>query len=131
VKLTTDFNQYEFRCSHCAKDGIDLQFVLKLQQLRDIIGKPIYISSGYRCAKHPIEMAKLKDSPRRTTGTHVLGIASDIYCPDLPFSSFVRTIKECNLFTGIGVDKQRHFVHVDTRNRQLTWRYLDGKPVYA
>lgn len=131
MKLTTDFDSSEFKCSHCAKDGIDLQFVLKLQQLRDKIGKPIYVTSGYRCAKHPIEMEKHRENPRRTTGTHVLGIASDITCPDIPFNDFIRAIKECTWFSGIGIDKQRHFVHVDTKARQLTWRYLDGRPIYA
>ena len=129
--ITKNFNRYEFRCFHCATEGIDLAFVVKLQELREVVEHPIYILSGYRCAKHPIEMAKYDINPRRTTGTHVLGIASDICCPDLSLSNFAAIIQSSGIFTGVGVDKQRNFVHVDTKNRQLVWTYKNGRPVYG
>jgi hypothetical protein len=45
-----------------------------LQWIRNSLGSPIFISSGYRCVKHPVEQEK--DKP----GEHTLGMAIDIIC---------------------------------------------------
>jgi len=45
-----------------------------LQVIRDFHAKPLFISSGYRCVKHPVET--MKDRP----GEHTFGMAVDIIC---------------------------------------------------
>jgi hypothetical protein len=45
-----------------------------LQKLRDAYGKPMTITSGYRCENHPIEAKKAKG------GYHTKGIACDVSC---------------------------------------------------
>lgn len=45
-----------------------------LQQVRDDYAKPIFISSGFRSIKHPVE--QMKDKP----GEHTKGMAVDIIC---------------------------------------------------
>lgn len=45
-----------------------------LDNMREEIGKPIFVSSGYRCANHPIEAMK------ETPGEHSEGMAVDIIC---------------------------------------------------
>jgi len=51
--LTPNFKVREFAC----KDGtdkllIDLELLAILQLVRDIMGEPFYINSGYRTEKH-------------------------------------------------------------------------------
>lgn len=56
VKLSKDFHDYEFFCP-CGKCEAKRQIIVrispilvaKLQQLRDRVGEPIYITSGVRC----------------------------------------------------------------------------------
>ena len=129
--LTDNFSRYEFKCHHCAREGVDLQLVIKLQILRDTINRPIIVTSGYRCHDHPIEAAKYYEDPKRTPGGHELGFAADIRGLDILFEDFVYAVQTSNLFTGIGVDRERHFVHVDIKNREAAWTYHKGKPVYA
>ena len=52
------FNQHEFTCSHTGKCDMDVIFIAKLNQLREMYGKPLTISSGYRDATHPVEAVK-------------------------------------------------------------------------
>jgi len=45
-----------------------------LQEIRDLHARPMFISSGYRCEKHPVE--SMKELP----GEHTYGLAVDIIC---------------------------------------------------
>ncbi len=67
-----NFHIDEFRCQHCGKDGIDMDFARTIDKLRDDVGFPLIISSGYRCAEHPIEARKEKP------GAHTTGRAVDL-----------------------------------------------------
>lgn len=58
---------------------MDMTFILKLQTLRNLIGKPLVITSGYRCAKHNAEVGGEPDS------AHLYGWAADIQTPDHKF----------------------------------------------
>ncbi|MFZ7134357.1 MAG: D-Ala-D-Ala carboxypeptidase family metallohydrolase [Eubacteriales bacterium] len=51
-QLTKNFNEKEFACPCCGKTVINMDIVNKLQKLRDFIGFPIVITSGYRCDKY-------------------------------------------------------------------------------
>lgn len=109
--LTADFRASEFACRHCGKSGIKLELVERLQELRDAIGRPITITSGYRCAEHPIEKAK-GPGPRR----HVEGIAADIYVRGMPlFELYSTVVKRFPAFHGIGVNPSQNFIHLDIR----------------
>lgn len=55
-----------------------------LQSIRDLYGKPIYISSGYRCKAHPVEAMKY------STGEHTLGMAVDIICHGVQALDIIR-----------------------------------------
>ena len=69
-----NFKEDEFKCSHCGACEMREEFIAMLQLLRKGYGKPMFISSGYRCANHPIET--IKDKP----GEHTEGLAADIIC---------------------------------------------------
>ena len=53
-----NFKLEEFSCKHCGKNEINHKLIDKLQLLRDDLGFPLVISSGYRCPEHPIEAKK-------------------------------------------------------------------------
>jgi hypothetical protein len=55
TKLSTNFGSHEFDCKGkgcCSTTFIDEQLVSYLQKIRNHFGKPITISSAYRCATH-------------------------------------------------------------------------------
>ena len=48
--LSRDFSRYEIQCScGCDAKWISPELIEKLQHVRDIIGKPMTITSGVRC----------------------------------------------------------------------------------
>lgn len=69
-----NFESSEFACTHCGKCDMHPRLILILQTMRDQLQKPIFISSGYRCAEHPVEA--MKDKP----GEHTKGLAVDVIC---------------------------------------------------
>ncbi len=77
---TIDWTQYanfsakELACKHCGAEGITADMMEILQSIRTEFDKPIFINSGYRCVKHPVEQEK------STPGEHTHGMAVDIIC---------------------------------------------------
>ena len=75
-----DFNDYpnftrdELKCKYTDECEMHPLTMSVLQGLRYGIAKPIFISSGYRSVKHPVEADK--DKP----GEHTMGMAVDIIC---------------------------------------------------
>ncbi|WP_325436288.1 D-Ala-D-Ala carboxypeptidase family metallohydrolase [Pseudomonas nitroreducens] len=71
-----NFSYAELRCKcgRCSSDGreMDPAFMAELQKLRDLYGKPMTISSAYRCPKHPVEAKKAQP------GEHTTGLAVDV-----------------------------------------------------
>ena len=72
TKLSANFNSDEFKCPCCGKINISTMLIDKLQQLRDLINKPIIITSGYRCPAYNKKIGGYSHSP------HLTGEASDI-----------------------------------------------------
>jgi len=119
-RMTRNFTAGEFVCQHCGAEGIKPSFVEQLQRLRDYIGQPIRITSGYRCRQHPVEAAKA------VPGRHTEGIAADITGPPLP--EIWRALRHFPEFTGVGVSLTGNFIHLDTRAlpagvRRTRWAY--------
>ena len=55
----------EFRCKHCGmlpKHGMNTVLMERLDKLRSMYGKPIYVSCGYRCPSHNAEVGGVSDS---------------------------------------------------------------------
>lgn len=117
-----NFKATEFQCSHCGADGIREEVVAKLQVMRTAYGKPMKITSGYRCPQHPIEAKK------STPGAHALGLAADIGVEGAEAHKILSLAFKQG-FTGIGVQQKGtgRFIHVDIRNGELpgptVWSY--------
>lgn len=71
--LSKNFDSSEFRCSHCKRlDLLDPKLIRVLQRIRDAIGKPLPIVSGYRCWIHNKAVGGYAYSQ------HMFGRAADI-----------------------------------------------------
>lgn len=122
MRLSPNFTTEEFRCRcGCGQLIVDARLVLGLQQMREVLGVPVRILSGYRCQKHNLAVGGAADSH------HVSGRASDISGADL-----VEMRRQALLipqFKGIGLDRARGFLHVDVRDSSqvVEWSYVDGK----
>jgi len=70
------YSELRCRCGHCDSTGreMDTAFMAQLQRLREAFGRPMPLSSAYRCPRHPIEASKA------TPGEHCDGLAVDVLC---------------------------------------------------
>jgi hypothetical protein len=88
-----------------------------LQNIRNHFGKPVNISSGYRCATHN------KNIGGATGSKHSKGQAADIYINGVAPAEIAKYAESIGIL-GIGLyetDKDGHFVHVDTRTSKSFW----------
>ena len=117
-----NFSVKEFICSHCGGEGVQPALLDKLQAMRTEYGKPMRITSGYRCPQHPVEAKK--SSP----GAHALGLAADIAAEGAE-AHRILSLAFKHGFTGVGVQQKGtgRFIHVDVRSGQLptpsVWSY--------
>ena len=119
--LYPNFSKKEFDCTHCGANQMTPAFMEKLQALRSIYGKPMRVTSGFRCAQHPIEAKKAKP------GAHASGCACDIGVEGREAYQLLRFAFELG-FTGIGVNQKAgsRFIHLDTLEggpRPNVWSY--------
>ncbi len=111
------FRLEEFNCTHTNKNEMDHEFLVKLDELRERVGFPFIITSGYRDATHPAEARKKEPG----TGTHCQGIAADIAVSN----GFERmNIVHEAIKMGFSIGVARTFVHVDDRKTTpVMWTY--------
>jgi uncharacterized protein YcbK (DUF882 family) len=96
------FNESEFK----EFSKMDSNLLEKLDNLREVYGYPIKLTSTYRSPDHPIEAKKSKP------GEHAYGAAVDIACVggEATFK-LVKAAIEVG-FTRIGISRKNNFVHV-------------------
>lgn len=126
TQLTKSFSLEEFTCG----DGtaIPAEFLTNvkilaenLQVLRDYIGVPILITSGYRTALYN------KKVSGKTQSQHLTASAADIstkkHSPRQLHSIIEKLIKDKRMKQG-GLGLYRSFVHYDIRGRRSRWYEL-------
>lgn len=122
-QLTKNFHRKEFDC----KDGTKvpeqyksnlIKLATNLQVLRDHLGKPIVINSGYRSPKHNANVGGAKNSQ------HLLATASDIRVAGLTSKELhtiiLQLIKAGKMHNG-GVGLYPNFLHYDVRSTPARW----------
>ena len=118
------FKITEFACKcGCGTNKIDPEFVEKLDELRGRYGRPLIVSSGYRCPSH-----NAKVSSTGLTGPHTTGRAVDFAVARLEAYALIRY---ATTFTGIGVNQKggARFIHLDdlpdapNQPRPTVWSY--------
>ena len=118
-----NFSRQEMSCKcGCNSEGIQPALMDKLQELRTAYGKPMRITSGYRCPKHPVEASK------SVPGAHALGLAADIGVQGAEAHKVLELALKHG-FSGIGVQQKGsgRFIHVDVATTELprptVWSY--------
>ena len=123
-QLTKNFNLSEFRC----RDGSDVPDELmqnaqclaeNLQVLRDNLGKPIHVISGYRSPKYNRKIGGARRSQ------HMSAKAGDIKIKGMTPKEVKEAIEELiskgEMVQG-GVGLYTTFVHYDVRGRKARWK---------
>ena len=108
-----NFTREELQCPCCGDCKIDPEAGAKLQKLRDILGFPLQISSGYRCEDHNMVL--------KGGSTHPKGIAFDIKTTPLTPKQKHSLIKEGSQIFG-AVGAYNSHVHFDDRKtKEAFW----------
>jgi len=114
IRVSKNFKLKEFQC----KDGsnqvvLDSQLLNKLQELRDLLNKPIIINSAYRNKEYNKKVGGAANSQ------HLFGRAVDIKVNGMDPHEVAR-VAEVIRFGGIGIYPS--FVHLDTRPGRARWK---------
>ena len=110
---TKNFSDAELRCKcGCGKNEMDVDFLIKLQAVRDELDRPMTVTSGYRCPKHNIAISATKSA----TGPHTTGHAVDIQCSGKEAHSLIELALGYGM-SGVGImqrgDHASRFLHLD------------------
>ncbi len=127
-KTVSKFFTYEgdpmLACPCCGDKGMALVFLRKLDKIREEYGKPMIVSSGYRCAKYNASM-----SSTGFCGPHTTGRAVDICVSRGDALSLVKIALD-NGITGLGVNQKgsynKRIIHLDDLSgnvRPWIWSY--------
>ncbi len=116
--LTKNFSKIEYACKcGCGRDDIKQELAIKIQQVRDIIGRSIVINSGIRCAKHNGNIGASE------TSSHIGGWAADLGYKGAR-ERYELIYAAIRVFDRIGIAKT--FIHVDidaNKTAEVVWIY--------
>jgi len=121
--LTEHFSHKEMACKCCGECRVDGVFMSILEDIRVKYGKPMIVSSGYRCPKHNESV-----SETGAKGPHTTGKAVDIAIGGKSAYNLLKAVMEDNRITGIGIKQSgsSRFIHLDIlegATRPWCWTY--------
>jgi uncharacterized protein YcbK (DUF882 family) len=88
------------------------------QMIRDEIGAPMRVNSGYRCPDYNKKIGGASQS------LHVKGMAADLACDAVPAEEVADTIEglmKQHLIPNGGLGRYNTFTHVDIRHTPARW----------
>ena len=118
--LSANFSLREMQCKcGCAAPvGVvkNLQVLAQArQQLRDLAGGPLVVTSGYRCPAHNARVGGAKFSQ------HMQGVAADVWSKTLTPNELAELAEQVPAFANGGIGKYSRWIHVDVRNGRARW----------
>jgi zinc D-Ala-D-Ala carboxypeptidase len=115
------------KCGNCKSTGheMNIDFMRKMDALREQLGFPLPVSSAYRCPAHNVAV-----SMSGMNGPHTTGHAIDIAVSREQALKLVNAALNMG-FTGIGINQkgESRFIHLDTLEagdgfpRPTIWSY--------
>ena len=130
TRLSANFTVSEFVRSGERYARIDPGLIVLLQALRESLGRPVQVTSGYRSWKYNQDLyARLirEGKTERTTPTrspHTHGIAADIRVDGVTGLELAkRAIDVFGRDMGLGIGMRNHTIHVDARPTWAIWTY--------
>ena len=118
------FSEIELACHHCGINECKQSLVDVLEAFRAIVGKPVIVSSAYRCPQHNAEAGGAGRSE------HVEGLAADIRVEGMTATRLEALARKIPAIRGIGRNDHQEYIHVDVRPTLTLarWCYApDGK----
>jgi len=98
--------------------------MVKLEQIREYWGKPMLLSSAYRCPDHNKNVSSTGEN-----GPHTTGKAVDILCYGNDALELINLVTDVGI-NGLGISQKgafsSRFIHIDgieTGNRPWAWTY--------
>ena len=126
-KIAKNFQYKEFDCHGqgcCSTTIIDEKLVEYVQRIRDHFGKPVTITSSYRCEVHNRRVGGA------TKSYHMRGQAADIVVQGVSSREVAKYAESIGIL-GIGLyetSKDGYFTHIDTRTTKSFWYGQSGQP---
>ena len=119
------FNFEEFDCPTLEGSGLptsdggkmNLDFLHKLDEARELAGVPFKITSGYRSPQHN------SDVGGRVGSSHLKGLAVDISCDNSGHRQKILTALIKVGFKRIGIAKSFKHTDLDNEKPNATWLY--------
>ena len=110
------FNLSEFACPCCKRVMLHPRLLAKLVELRNVLERPVSITSGYRCSSYNRKVGGVDNS------YHCIGLAADIQVKEINLIELLAYAEERD-FGGIGFYGKKHFLHLDVRpTKRARWR---------
>lgn len=102
-----NFSPRELACKGTGAIRVDSDALDKLQALRELLGRPLLVTSAYRSPSHNKRVRGAKRS------LHMRGIAFDIRMENHDPQEFEAAARKVG-FTGFGYYRKSGFMHIDT-----------------
>ena len=128
AQASEHFAKHELQCKcGCETCEMDALFLERLEAVRKEFGRPMSITSAFRCENHPIEKSKAHGPFQKPTGMHPQGRAIDCAVRGADALLLIQ-IALTQGMNGIGVSansKTGFFIHLDDRDmdRRTIWSY--------
>jgi uncharacterized protein YcbK (DUF882 family) len=90
------------------------KLLILLDKIREAVGVPVQVLSGYRCPEHNKECGGVKDSQ------HMQRTAADIRAKGYTVEELAKVAEGAGA-DGVGRYVKQNFVHVDVRGFRARW----------
>jgi uncharacterized protein YcbK (DUF882 family) len=102
----------ECKCGVCTQQRFDDKLLKMLEEVREEVGLPIKITSGFRCARYQEILRNKGYETAVGTSSHEMGMAADIRCDDM-----LKLETAClRVFANYSLGKSNTFIHLDIRS---------------
>ncbi len=112
--VSKHFRLSEFESKDTREVRLSPDLVAKLERLRELLGRPVVVLSGYRTPEQNARVGGVAGS------AHLKGIAADVTWDDFEMEAAVKLAEQAG-FDGIGRYPRKGFIHVDVRGYLARW----------
>ena len=117
MKLSNNFDRYEFECNCCKLYIYNQELLDVLEHLRTALGnRSISVLSGTRCSSHNSNVGGASKSQ------HLYGTAADIVVKGVD-PTFVSKLLRVIYPNSYGIGEYSTFTHIDVRDHKARWKY--------